>query len=70
MPRQFLDRPCWSAPHRQMRTERMSQDVHAPILQVRVARRTTALTPLYVKTLVQAAWMIPWRARKSVMTRW
>ena len=28
------------------------------------------LTPLYVKTLVQAAWMIPWRARKSVMTRW
>ena len=30
----------------------------------------TALTPLYVKTLVQAAWMISWRARKSVMTRW
>ena len=30
----------------------------------------TVLTPLYVKTLVQAAWMIPWRARKSVMTRW
>ena len=29
-----------------------------------------ALTPLYVKTLVQAAWMISWRARKSVMTRW
>ena len=28
------------------------------------------LTPLYVKTLVQAAWMIFWRARKSVMTRW
>ena len=28
------------------------------------------LTPLYVKTLVQAAWMISWRARKSVMTRW
>ena len=34
------------------------------------ARHQTALTPLYVKTLVQAAWMIPWRARKSVMTRW
>ena len=30
----------------------------------------TALTPLYVKTLVQAAWTISWRARKSVMTRW
>ena len=29
-----------------------------------------ALTPLYVKTLVQAAWTISWRARKSVMTRW
>ena len=28
------------------------------------------LTPLYVKTRVQAAWMIVWRARKSVMTRW
>ena len=32
--------------------------------------RMTALTPLYVKTLVQAAWTISWRARKSVMTRW
>ena len=30
----------------------------------------TALTPLYVKTLVQAACTISWRARKSVMTRW
>ena len=29
-----------------------------------------ALTPLYVKTLVQTAWTISWRARKSVMTRW
>ena len=29
-----------------------------------------ALTPLYVKTRVQAAWMSSWRARKSVMTRW
>ena len=29
-----------------------------------------ALTPLYVKTRVQAAWMRSWRARKSVMTRW
>ena len=29
-----------------------------------------ALTPLCVKTLVQAAWTISWRARKSVMTRW
>ena len=28
------------------------------------------LTSLYVKTLVQAAWTISWRARKSVMTRW
>ena len=28
------------------------------------------LTPLYVKTRVQAAWMSSWRARKSVMTRW
>ena len=33
-------------------------------------RFCTALTPLYVKTLVQAAWTISWRARKSVMTRW
>ena len=32
--------------------------------------RPTVLTPLYVKTLVQAAWMISWRARESVMTRW
>ena len=30
----------------------------------------TVLTPLYVKTRVQAAWMSSWRARKSVMTRW
>ncbi len=30
----------------------------------------TVLTPLYVKTLVQAAWTISWRARESVMTRW
>ena len=29
-----------------------------------------ALTPLCVKTLVQAAWVSVWRARKSVMTRW
>ena len=28
------------------------------------------LTPLCVKTLVQAAWVSVWRARKSVMTRW
>ena len=28
------------------------------------------LTPLYVKTRVQATWMSSWRARKSVMTRW
>ena len=28
------------------------------------------LTPLYVKTRVQAAWMSSWRARKSAMTRW
>ena len=33
-------------------------------------RPEPVLTPLYVKTLVQAAWMISWRARKSVMTRW
>ena len=42
------------------------QDPHVPM------RHDTGrvLTPLYVKTLVQAAWMISWRARKSVMTRW
>ena len=28
------------------------------------------LTSLHVKTLVQAACTISWRARKSVMTRW
>ena len=28
------------------------------------------LTPLHVKTLVQAAGMISWRARQAVMTRW
>ena len=35
-----------------------------------IAGTERALTPLYVKTLVQAAWTISWRARKSVMTRW
>ena len=33
-------------------------------------RQQGVLTPLYVKTLVQAACTISWRARKSVMTRW
>ena len=28
------------------------------------------LTPLYVKTHIQAAWATSRRARKSVMTRW
>ena len=40
----------------------------ASVAQLRAV--TQVLTPLYVKTLVQAAWMISWRARKSVMTRW
>ena len=43
---------------------------NADDLQPGQAKLVEALTPLYVKTLVQAAWMIPWRARKSVMTRW
>ena len=34
------------------------------------AAKTELLTPLCVKTLVQAAWVSVWRARKSVMTRW
>ena len=29
-----------------------------------------ALTPLFVKTVAQAAWVRCWRTRKSVMTRW
>ena len=43
--------------------------VHGPAL-LAVTGERRPLTPLYVKTLVQAAWMISWRARKSVMTRW
>ena len=39
---------------------------HLPLVDILVE----ALTPLYVKTRVQAAWMSFWRARKSVMTRW
>ena len=35
-----------------------------------MARGTPALTPLYVKTRVQAASVPCWRMRKSVITRW
>ena len=42
----------------------------APTVLLSVTAVGLALTPLYVKTLVQAAWTISWRARKSVMTRW
>ena len=44
--------------------------VHPNLITNWKTKARQALTPLYVKTLVQAAWMIPWRARKSVMTRW
>ena len=44
--------------------------VQAPLFRQAQIGPRLALTPLYVKTRVQAAWMISWRARKSVMTRW
>ena len=45
-------------------------DIAQSQAEQRLDQVVMALTPLYVKTLVQAAWTISWRARKSVMTRW
>ena len=50
VPRQLLNRPCWRATHRQMRTERVPQDMHP------IVRQTAPCEPLAWPVSARSAW--------------